>query len=198
LKDYLEVLRYTMTRFPDARIIIYGHSLGGSVAVCLLSQLYDEKRSMDPEDSNYGDPRFANIRGLILENSFCSIPEMTRALYPDRWTPYHYMGPLALDKWDALSAIRDAQREKSVLDGLRTEMMVLVSENDEVVPKEMGEELWKASRGEETLNDAADGDHSEGLGRKVVIRDALHENAWMCRQWLKEMTRYISEVRARP
>ena len=192
LNDYLQILKYTLTRFPDARIIIYGHSLGASVAVCLLSQLYDQLDRTFTKDPNHEDIRFANIKGLVLENPFSSIPEMTKVLCPDRWTPYHYMAPLAWDKWDALSAMRDARGEISVLSRLRRDMMVIVSEKDELVPKTMGEELWGA------VSNDADEENSKGLGRKVVIRDALHEDAWMHRQWLKEMVQYMAEVRRRP
>jgi fermentation-respiration switch protein FrsA (DUF1100 family) len=186
LNDYLQILKYTLTRFPDARIIVYGHSLGASVAVCLLSQLYDKiDRTKDP---NHEDARFANIKGLILENPFSSIPEMTKVLYPDRWTPYYHMAPLAWDKWDALSAMRGARGEVSVLSRLRRDMMIIVSERDELVPKTMGEELWEA------VSNGADEECLNGFGRKVVIRDALHEDAWMHRQWLKEMVRYMAEV----
>jgi fermentation-respiration switch protein FrsA (DUF1100 family) len=144
---------------------------------------------MVTHNSNHDDPRFANIKGLVLENPFSSIPGMAKALYPERWTPYRYMAPLAWDKWDAQSAIRDAQGEKFVLSRLRKDMMVVVSEKDELVPKAMGERLWEASS-----NDT-DKEGTDGFGSKVVIRDALHEDAWTHRQWLKEMMRYIAEVR---
>lgn len=138
------------------------------------------------------DHRFSNIRGLILENPLASIPEMTKALYPDKWTPYHYMGPLTWDKWDAAAAMRSARSKGTVLGRVKKDMLVMVSGNDEVVPKEMGGELWVAGR------DAGDTKEGPGsLGRHVVIRDALHENAWEHQQWLKEMTCYISDVRRR-
>jgi uncharacterized protein len=197
LKDYLQVLKYTQSRFSDARIIVYGHSLGGAVSVCLLSQLYDEVDCTVNEDAKYKDAKFANIRGLIVENPFSSIPGMVKALYRDKWTPYHHMGPLALDKWDALSAMRKAQGKGSVLDRLRKDMMIVVSEMDEVVPAEMGKELWEASRGGVDVSNDAKGSNSDGFGSKVVIQNALHDDAWQHRQWLKEMTRYIAEVRRR-
>jgi alpha-beta hydrolase superfamily lysophospholipase len=195
MQDYLHVLKYTLSRFPDARIIVYGHSLGGSVAVCLLSKLRDGIGCKDTEDSNYMDGRFANIRGLILENPFSSIPDMTKALYPDRWTPYHYMGPLTWDQWNALGVMRNVRGDRSVLDRLRRDMMVVISENDEVVPKEMGKELWEAGRNGEGLHE--DDRDLNGFGSIVVVRNALHENAWMRRQWLKEVSQYLAEVRRR-
>jgi hypothetical protein len=50
---------------------------------------------------------------------------MVKALYRDEWTLYHHMG--------------------SVLDRLRKDMMVVVSEMDKVVPVKMGKALWEAS-----------------------------------------------------
>lgn len=193
LNDYLQILQYTLTRFPKARIIIYGHSLGASVAVCLLSQLHQE--AVHARGSLHCDARFANIKGLVLENPFSSIPGMAKALYPERWTPYHYMGPLTWDKWDAISAMRGAKEGGSILGRLTKDMMVVVSENDELVPKEMGQELWEAAGN--ATGAVADECHEQGrrgVGCKVVIRDALHENAWKRRQWLREMTRYLADV----
>jgi hypothetical protein len=78
-------------------------------------------------------------------------------------------------------------------------MMVVVSEKDELVPKEMGQELWEASGGAgQDITKRPNGNDSDRFGRQVIIRDALHENAWKRRQWLKEMTQYIAEVRRRP
>ena len=61
------------------------------------------------------------------EVSFLRIlfPGMVKALYRDEWTLYHHMG--------------------SVLDRLRKDMMVVVSEMDKVVPVKMGKALWEAS-----------------------------------------------------
>lgn len=197
-KDYLQILKYTVTRFPEARIIIYGHSLGGAVAVCLLSQIQEHTQNVKKQTkcSNFNaDARFANIRGLILENPFSSIPDMTKALYPERWTPYHYMGPLTWDKWDAISAMGEAKENASVLGRLSKGMMILVSEKDEMVPNEMGRALWLAGEDGEASSNEVEHGHPGRSGGIVVIRDALHENAWERRQWLKEMTRYIAEIR---
>lgn len=57
------------------------------------------------------DERTPHIAGLILENPLPSIPYMVRSLYPQRWLPYHYLGPFAFDKWDALPAIEQGVRQ---------------------------------------------------------------------------------------
>jgi fermentation-respiration switch protein FrsA (DUF1100 family) len=197
-------MRYTQGRFPTSNIVVYGHSLGGAGAVCLLTQLYEaeqregQRGRKSSERTRYHDPRYRNIKGLILENPFASIPGMVRALYPEGWIPYRHLAPLAFDKWDAMSAIRQigngqTLRSNSVLKRLLPHMMVLVSEKDELVPKEMGTELFDAGVGSRVAGEDTD-KALAGIGRKVVIKDALHENAWEQRQWLTEMRKYIMEL----
>ncbi|EGO19268.1 hypothetical protein SERLADRAFT_402645, partial [Serpula lacrymans var. lacrymans S7.9] len=123
-----------------------------------------------------------------LENPFASIPRMVQALYPERWVPYRYLAPLAWDKWDAVAAMRNAARNdvQSVLARIvqSGDILVMLSEKDEVVPKAMGEEIWDVSACANT----------NGRGKKVVVEEALHENAWEQRQWVREMRKFIAEA----
>ncbi|KAI0061431.1 alpha/beta-hydrolase [Artomyces pyxidatus] len=172
IADYSHVLAYAAARYPTSTLTVYGHSLGGAAAVCLLAQLPASQ--------------YPTIRGLILENPFSSVPAMVLALYPQRWLPYHHMGPLVWDRWDAASAM-DTIRADTVLNALISDMLVLVSERDEVVPKTMGRELF--ARSERT-------NRSSGCTRKIVeIQGALHEDAWKQRQWVSEMRSYLTSVR---
>lgn len=199
LIDYSHILQYTLDRFPTSRITVYGHSLGGAAAACLLSRLRElerggeETRRGKSENIRYHDPRYRNIKGLVLENPFASIPRMVKALYPERWAPYRHLAPLAFDKWDAIAAMHKSTDEEigsgSVLKRLTEDMMMILSEKDEVVPKEMGAELFEVAVGSRA-------NANDRVGRKIVIQDALHENAWEQRQWLKEMKRYMTEIEA--
>jgi uncharacterized protein len=173
LADYACALQYAQIRFPQSRTVLYGHSLGGSIAVCLLAQLPDQEGG-----------QYNNVKGLILENPFASIPDMVRALYPNKWVPYRYLAPLAWDKWDAILAMREGQTNSSVLGRVCKDMMVMVSEKDEVVPGEMGRLLWDQRR-------VGSGVH---IGRLVSIGGALHENAWRKREWTAEMRRYLDAL----
>lgn len=165
LDDYLSVLNFVLQTFPSARVVVYGHSLGAAVSVCLLAQLEDGACAKMND----------RVRGLILENPFASIPGMVRALYPQRWLPYHYLAPFAFDKWDALYAARNANNN-SVLYRLKQNHLIVLSEKDELVPREMGEQIWNALG---------------STGRKVVIERALHENAWSRPKWAREMRLFI-------
>ncbi|KZP14159.1 hypothetical protein FIBSPDRAFT_935897 [Athelia psychrophila] len=106
------------------------------------------------------DPLYANIQGLILENPFSSIPAMIRALYPEKWTPYHHhhhhhhhmgLGPLVWDAWDAVGAITailppPSSHTLSVQkDEPGAQNPIQRGTRDNMVPRKMGEELWTAA-----------------------------------------------------
>lgn len=129
--------------------------------------------------SRLGSEEYPNVRGLILENPFASIPEMVKALYPQRWLPYHYLTPFVWDTWDAVDAASSASQD-SLLRKLSKDMLVLLSEKDELVPNSMGMDILNAM---------------EPKGRSsVVIEDALHENAWEKREWVREIAQYVDTV----
>lgn len=118
LEDYTAALKHTRDTYPHAPIIVYGHSLGGSIATLLMSN------SANTE----------GVRGLILENAFGSIPAMIRAYFATPRVPYYHLHPLAFDKWDALRVAGD----------ISIPTLVMVSESDELVPRSHGEAIHKA------------------------------------------------------
>ncbi|TFK56303.1 alpha/beta-hydrolase [Heliocybe sulcata] len=168
--DYRATLDHITRQWPRSPVILYGHSLGGAAAVCLLARLKTQE--------------YPNVSGLVLENPFASIPAMVKALYPSPWTPYHHLGNFAFDKWDAVAAMRESH-EDSVLQSVMRDVLVLVSEHDEVVPRQMGESLYELSQR---------GRGMDGIGRLAVIDGALHENAWTKREWLREVRRYVNAI----
>lgn len=177
IQDYSDTLRYALEEYPSAKIVLYGHSLGGAAAICTLAELQPDA---DRPPTLYSD----RIRGLVLENPFASIPSMVRALYPQLWLPYRYLAPLAFDKWDSLAALESHHSQDTVLGRVSRGMLVLLSERDEIVPRDMGAQIFRLA----TRNDP----HTEAT--MVEIPRALHENAWTKKTWIEELTEYLTRV----
>lgn len=119
---------------------------------------------------------------------------------------------------------KGGEEKRTLLETVLPDMMILLSEKDELVPNEQGREIWEAagvfrrrsghrsrsvdgasSVGEGTTAEDAlrrgvqEGDENDaqdggGLARLVVIEKALHEDAWRYRKWGVEMRRYIRDV----
>ncbi|KAI0287263.1 hypothetical protein BC826DRAFT_1099112 [Russula brevipes] len=152
------------------------------------------------------------LHGLVLENAFTSVPDMLRALYPQRWLPYRYLGPFVRDRWDAraaAAAAAAASQSQTFPRGLARRAMVLVSERDEVVPPAMGREIFGALQGGGDIGEGEDGGEVVrgrggmrgaplGLGRFVVLEGALHEDAWQGRDWSRAMKQYLDGLRREP
>ncbi|KAG6887429.1 hypothetical protein C0995_015330 [Termitomyces sp. Mi166 len=207
LSDYTLALTHALRRFPRAHVVLYGHSLGGAVALCLLAQ---------PSLSEILGKDAERIRGVILENPFASVPAMVEALYPQKWLPYRYLTPFVWDRWDALGAVRqlgDVEEDTTLLGRLRRRILVLTSENDEVVPKEMGAAIVHAAMGKpfsengtgrEKVNETRRtrgrtkerGQHESLCTRLVVVRGALHEDAWKRKEWAEAVSAYMHSVMA--
>lgn len=71
LHDYRTVLEYAWRTYPGQSIVLYGHSLGGTAACCLLGRMKANGRN--------------SIEAVVLENAFPSVSKMiTHSLYPSR------------------------------------------------------------------------------------------------------------------
>ena len=81
-------------RQPQARRFVFGHSLGGAIAVQLASQVDD-------------------LAGLIVEGSFTSIPDVVRS-FKWGWLP---VSPLITQRFEAVQAIRRARAPVLVVHG---------------------------------------------------------------------------------
>lgn len=112
---------------------------------------------------------------MVLENPLPSIPYMVAALYPQRWLPYHYLGPFVLDRWDAITALR----KDDVLEGVPS--LWIRSGRDEIIPVGGMERLWEAAKEE------------EGVERRwIEIKGALHDTAFLEKSWRDEVQGFLA------
>lgn len=147
-RDYGAILSYAQRTYPTSRIIVYGHSLGGTGACCLLASIpvrrdCDEAKNafLDIDDLGLLSPPHA----LILENPFPSVPAMIeRSLYRSRWLPYHFLSPFVLDVWDALDALSRASG--TLLS--KTPILFVSGENDSLVLPLLVREMYEAAQTE--------------------------------------------------
>ncbi len=107
----------TETRqIPPEHIVIFGRSLGASVAARVAA--------------------LRNPRGLIVESSFTSVPDIAQELYP--WLPARWLSRLR-------HATRDHVRD------VRCPVLVVHSRDDEIIPYHHGETIYATAREPRTL-----------------------------------------------
>ncbi|BGP29196.1 hypothetical protein JCM10296v2_000934 [Rhodotorula toruloides] len=200
LADYRASLDHLYATYgPDARYVLYGHSLGGAAAVGLLKQLQQGPFAVSQLDNAATPSSKPRISGLILENPLPSIPFMVRALYPQRWLPYHWLGPLAFDRWDALGELERLAEKRQ---GGQMRSLWIRSGKDEVIP--LGtEEGVKAGElagkdGVRRMFDAwvkaTEQDGDEASSRWVDVPGALHDLAYNERRWRDELRAFLDDV----
>ena len=140
-------------RQPDpAKRFIYGHSLGGAVAVDLAAALSGQDES----------GKVAPAAGLIVESTFTTLVDIAKE-WSFSWLP---LGPLMSQKFDSVSKIG------------RIAMPVLVVHGaiDQDVPSRFGEALYAAATGRKKLLLVQGGGHSDSMGAGAAqYRQALTE-----------------------
>jgi fermentation-respiration switch protein FrsA (DUF1100 family) len=125
-----------------ARIVIFGKSLGGAVAVELATQV--------------------KPAGVILESSFTSVPDMAARHFP--------FVPKAL--------IRTKMNSAGKIARIRAPKLHIHSPADEVVPYELGRELFDAAADPKRFHRVEGAGHNEtylvgGSGYFAAIRDFM-------------------------
>jgi len=119
IQDAHGALRHLRDHLGHERVVLYGRSLGGAVALGLLEE---------------GVPK--GVEGVILENTFTTIPSMAKTMFP-------FLGPfidipgVIWDTWRSIDRIKRIPPELEVL--------FISSQKDEIVPKEHMKALWDAS-----------------------------------------------------
>ena len=122
------------------RRFIYGHSLGGAIAVDLAAAL-----SKQSQAGNEAVP----AAGLVVESSFTNLADIARSL-SYAWLP---MQLLLSQKFDAVDKIAD----------VRMPVIVLHGDRDRYVPVDLGRRLYAAAPGPKRLVVVEDGTHNNSL-----------------------------------
>eukprot|EP00004_Rigifila_ramosa_P021233 TRINITY_DN5608_c1_g1_i1.p1 TRINITY_DN5608_c1_g1~~TRINITY_DN5608_c1_g1_i1.p1 ORF type:complete len:293 (+),score=40.39 TRINITY_DN5608_c1_g1_i1:114-881(+) len=137
------------------KVFVYGQSLGGAVAVSLAAQ------------------RAHKIAGLILENTFTSIPDMVDVIFP----LLSFAKPLLTSVWGSSERVGS----------LEIPVLMLSALNDEIVPARMMAQLWDILR----KNPKA---HS--LSRFIPFPGAQHNVTWMETSYFPEIRKFVDDVLA--
>ena len=121
-----EVVRARYGQAEDPPVILHGQSLGGAVAIHL---------ALDKP-----------VRGLIVESSFTSVPDMAAKYYP--WLPRR----LIRFKYDALARVGQLAIPK----------LFAHSPDDEIVPFPLGQRLFQAAAGPKSFVALSGGHNDSG------------------------------------
>jgi fermentation-respiration switch protein FrsA (DUF1100 family) len=114
-----------------ATIVIWGQSIGASVAVSLAAKSHKFFQTK------------LSLNALILETPFLSTRAMLETLYPQKWLPYRHLWPFLwnhLDSWNALGLM---QRNFENCGSKSPTILIIQAGKDELVPKEHGDTLQR-------------------------------------------------------
>jgi uncharacterized protein len=122
---------------------------------------------------------------------------MVRALYPQRWLPYHWLGPAVLDRWDAEGVL--ARRAEGGQEGLlgKVPTLWIRSGKDEIIPTDSevrGEEGDGVERMWEDWRRVEERQTGGTRSRWVKVDGALHDTAFLDRRWREEVQSFVSAV----
>lgn len=131
--------------FNADQVIIFGRSLGGSVATQLASQV--------------------QARGVILESSFSSARDVAQHTFP-------LLSHLLYLRYDFNSLERVSQ--------IRSPLLMLHSPQDEIIPYESAEKLFKAAQQPKTFIQLR-GDHNNGF----YLSQPMYQQALA--DWLQDL-----------
>jgi fermentation-respiration switch protein FrsA (DUF1100 family) len=133
---------------PDRRFV-YGHSLGGAVAIDLAAGLSQGGGALP-------------ARGLIVESTFTTLADIARALSYE-WLPVEWIMSQKFDSLDKIARVR-------------MPVLVVHGEADRYVPARFSRRLFEAARARKELLLVEGGSHNNSMrsGREAY-RAALHE-----------------------
>ncbi|KAJ9646761.1 hypothetical protein H2204_000453 [Knufia peltigerae] len=122
--DAEAALRWVKARHGQARVVVWGQSIGAGVATVSLANSINGGNNVD------------NLSGLVLETPFVDLQAMLVALYPQKFLPYRYLGPFLRSTWDSGTALLQISAIKRDLN-----VLILEAGDDEIVPAGQAEIL---------------------------------------------------------
>jgi fermentation-respiration switch protein FrsA (DUF1100 family) len=136
----------------DVEIVLWGHSLGAAIASAAAAT-YLPRRSSEQISADRSRGSLAPLVGLILEAPTSTIKDMLVSLYPQKWLPYRYLGPLSWNTWDIAKSMSQMARWRNEL-GIEAAdpasrlppILLLSAEKDEIVPSYVTGKLERCAR----------------------------------------------------
>ncbi|EFC36651.1 hypothetical protein NAEGRDRAFT_59950 [Naegleria gruberi] len=172
--DAETAIRYLLEKRSDINpnnIFIFGRSLGGAVSIYLAS-------------------KYANaIRGVIVENTFMSIPKLIPAIFP-----YRFISPIlqffSVNKWDNEATLRNAQfrndYHRKRLNG-DLPFLFISGRKDELIPATHMDTLIEI--------------YCERFGEYCYVKrfdEGTHYGTWLCPGYYVNLYKFVKKFRVNP
>ena len=138
--DARETLAMLSQRFPDEPLYVVGESLGAAVAA----------GAVDPDAPSSDNPPAPDVDGLLLLTPWSSLSDVASHHY--WWLPVRWL-------------LKDRYPSDRRLAGVLSNKIVVVAEDDEVVPARFGRALFNALPEPKSLVVVDGGRHNDWLGR---------------------------------
>lgn len=151
--DVSTAMDYLFTRLPiqPDKVIIYGQSLGGSLAITATRP----------------SPHFDKIRGVIVEGAFTSYQIVAREALDAWWLTWALQRPLSL-------TISDEYRPIDAISRISPKpLLIIQGQNDQVIAAHHGRDLFEMARQPKQLWIVENAGHNNALTGETARREFL-------------------------
>lgn len=149
VEDAMAAWRWLAEQHPEAARYVFGHSLGGAVAVQLAAGLAEAPPALAP-------------RGVIVEGTFTSIGDMV-STFRWGWLP---VGMLITERFDSVAVVPQ----------VKAPLLVVHGTEDRLVPSRFGQQLYERATAPKRLVLVEGGTHSSSSWRgEREVREAMRE-----------------------
>eukprot|EP01135_Chromosphaera_perkinsii_P007410 Nk52_evm2s823 gene=Nk52_evmTU2s823 len=166
-RDAEAVCEYLIGRLAGSgrKLVLFGHSLGGAVAIYSASVFQQE------------------VEAVILENTFTSVEDIVLDWYP-KFTPYPYITWALWNRWESAKTI------KSISPKVR--FLFLSGAKDETIPPRMMKELCCVVK--EKQSDSIPQTNRESSCVFKSIPNGLHNDTWMCTGYYSTIQSFLQQA----